>query len=362
MKLNKLLIEVSGNINKFILKCNLKNINLLKVKYISYKKILVTIYESDFDKINKLNFDIKIINRFGLIKIKYIIRKYKIQLISFCFGIILLLFLSNIIFKIDIECDNNNLKELIKKELINYDIDIYKFKRNYKTYNNIKNKIQYKYNKNIEWLEIKNDGVLVKVYVIEKKIKNNKISNNKYEIIAKKNGVIKDVIVNKGELVVERENYVKKGDILISGNIYLNDELKDTVSASGKVYASVWYKVRCEYPLNYQEKKLINKKNIFYIGFDNIKLKINDKLTKLNIGIKSVYKYNYINNKYSINKAKSLAVLESRKQIELKLSKDEHIISQKTLNFDIKGSRIIVDTFFSVYEEIGEKRIIEEMN
>ena len=362
MKLNKLLIEISGNINKFILKCNSKQINLLKVKYISYNKIIITIYESDLDKINKLNFDIKVINRFGLIKFKYIFKKYNIQLISFFAGIFLLIFLSNVIFKIDIECDNNNLKDKIKKELINYDIDIYKFKKNYKFYDKVKNNILYKYNKNIEWLEIKNNGVLVKVYVIEKKIKNNIKSNSKYEIIAKKNGVIKDVIVNKGELVVERENYVKKGDILISGNIYLNDELKDTVSASGKVYASVWYKVRCEYPLNYEEKKLISKKNRFYIGFENIKFKINDKLTKLNIGIKSIYKYNYINNKYSINKAKSLAIKESRKQIELKLGKDEHIISQKTLNFDIKGSKIIVDTFFSVYEEIGEKRIIKEMN
>jgi len=265
---NKLIISVKGNINKFLLKCN---INLLKVRYISNEEIIITINESDYKKLLKIyGFKYHIKNKKGFIKIKELIYIYKYFIYSFIIGFVLLIFLSNIIFDINVICDNKKLKELIEKELINYDIEKFKLKKSYKKNEIIKKEIIKKYKDKIEWLEIKNNGVKIEVNVLERKIKKEKNNNEIYNIIAKKSGFIKKVVVEDGIKIIEENNYVSKGDIIISSDIYLNEELKERKNAKGKVYAEVWYKVKVEYPLNTLEKEYTNKdKNIIYFKINN---------------------------------------------------------------------------------------------
>ena len=80
----------------------------------------------------------------------------------------------------------------------------------------------------------------------------------------------------------------------------------------------------------------------------------------LNIKImKEIREIKYINKKYNNKDALEKAKKEARNKINLKLGKDERIIDENTLNFYNNGSKIIVDIFFSVYEEIGEEKVIE---
>ena len=61
-----LYLKIDGlNINRFLLKCNKKNINIIKIKYISYKSIIIFIREKDYEKINKIKgiYKIKVINK-----------------------------------------------------------------------------------------------------------------------------------------------------------------------------------------------------------------------------------------------------------------------------------------------------------
>ena len=370
---NKLIISVKGNINKFLLKCN---INLLKVRYISNTEILITINESDYKKLLKIyGFKYHIKNKKGFIKIKELIYIYKYFIYSFIIGFVLLIFLSNIIFDINVICDNKKIKELIEKELINYDIERFKFKKSYKKNEIIKNEIIKKYKNKIEWLEIKNNGVKIVVNVLERKIKNEKNNNEIYNIIAKKSGFIKKVVVEDGIKIIEENNYVSKGDIIISSDIYLNEELKERKNAKGKVYAEVWYKVKVEYPLNTLEKEYTNKdRNIIYFKINNnyyelFKYRffdrknliiIDDKLTNISFGLENIKEYKYISKKYDINTAKKLAINKAKEEINKRLGKDEYIIDEKTLNFSEKNSKIYIDIFFSVYEEISKEERVRE--
>ena len=370
---NYYIIKVKGNISRFLQKCN---INLIYIKYISYKEIIIKIRKEDYNKITKMHrYNFKIINRSGFIKIKELLKKYKIFLISFLFGLILLIMLSNIIFEIKINTNNKYLYSVVKKELENYGIEKYKFKKSYKNNNEIKKLIIKKYEDNIEWMEITNNGTKVIVNIIERKTNKNINNNEIYSIVAKKSGFIKKILVDNGTKLIEENNYVNKGDIIISSDIYLNEDIKGKVSASGKVYASVWYKVICEYPLNYKEKIYTNKKRkiiFFRIGNKYIELfkyksfnrkelySINDKLTNIGFGIEEIEKVEIINKKYSNKDAIKKAKEKSTRIINNKLNDDEYIISQKTLKFNSNGSKIILEMFFSVYEEISEKRVIEE--
>ena len=373
LKNDKLVISVKGNINKFLLKCN---VNLLKIKYISNKEINITIYEKDYNKLLKIyGFKYKIINKRGLIKLKELYKVYNIFIYSCLFGFIMLIFLSNIIFKVEIICDNKELKNIINKELINNNITKYKVKRNYKSNEVIKNKILNKYKDKIEWLEIKNVGVKVVVNVLERKINKDKENITYNNIVASKSGFIKKIIVEDGVKVIDENNYVNKGDIIISSDIFLNEELKNRVDSNGKVYAEVWYKVKVDYPLNYIEKRYTNKTRIIpfikinnkyyelfkYKNYDRKNLfSSSDKLTNISFGLEKIRRIDIINKKYNNKEARKLAINKGKEELNKKLSKDEYIIDEKTLKFNTNGSKISIDIFFSVYEEISKKERVRE--
>ena len=65
----------------------------------------------------------------------------------------------------------------------------------------------------------------------------------------------------------------------------------------------------------------------------------------------------------SVSEAKTKAIEKAKEKVLQSLDKDEYIIDQKVLNFKEKNSKIILDIFFSCYEEIGkeEKIIINDV-
>lgn len=374
-----LILKVSGkNIPKFILKCKNNNINILKIEQISYKEALIKINYKDYDKLLKIKsiYDITLINNTGFLKFKELLNKHKYFLIMFTFGILFLIYLCNIIFEVDVISTNNELNNLIKKDLENYNIKKYKLKKSYKEKERIKSELLEKYNDTIEWIEITDVGTKYEVQVVERKKKVTEEKDEYTNIVASKSGVLRKIYAEEGVKVVDNNTYVNKGDIIISGAITKDEEIKKIVNAKGKVYAEVWYNVNIEFPLEYTEKKYTNekKKSIYmrlgnkYISkrrFKNFErrkiLSLKNRLVPFELGIEEEQKVNIINDKYTIEEAKKKAILSAKEKILQSLDKDEYITSQKTLKFYAKDSKIVLDIFFSCYEQIGkEEKIIPE--
>ena len=204
------------------------------------------------------------------------------------------------------------------------------------------------------------------------------MKNNQYnarDIIARKSGIIKKIICSEGEILKKENDYVSFGDVIISGNIMKDEEVKQSVAAKGKVYAEVWYDVKVEYPLNHKELiylndesyniniSFINKKHKLRKNYEQSiysnKLQISDRVGLIKYSIDKERKTKYINQKLSTSKAKDMAVLLATKKISKQLTKDEHIISKKTLKFYDNGSKIEVEVFFKVYENITDYKNIE---
>ena len=59
----------------------------------------------------------------------------------------------------------------------------------------------------------------------------------------------------------------------------------------------------------------------------------------------------------ALKKAEDLAT----KKINSSLSKDEYIISKKALNYSVDDSKIMVDVFFKVYENITDYVKVEDI-
>jgi len=371
-----LIINVKNkNISNFIKKCIQNNIDILRIKYISHNEIIIKIYSKDYEKLLKKRsiYIINIISSSGFLKIRELVNINKIFIISFSVGIIFLYVLSNIIFSIDILNDNKNINRELLKDLNSYGIKKYNFKKKYIKIKKIKNNILNDNKDKIEWIEITDVGTKYQIKYVERR--NNKIPDSeKYtDIVAKKPGIIKKIYAENGQKQLEINNYVNKGDIIISGTIMKGEDIKDYVHAKGKVYAEIWYDVKVEFPLKYTEKNYTNnnKKSIYiklnnkYIEFKKYKnyvrknnRKLKNYLIPFEIGIETQKEVIIINDKYTINEAKKRAIKTAENKILQNLDKDEYIIDQKLLNFKEKNSKIELDMFFTCLEEIGKEEEI----
>lgn len=376
--MNRIKLNIKGkNIERFIKRLNTNNIELLKIEYIKNKEINIIIKEKDYERVIELKsiYDVTTKDIYGIIKIKKIININKYLIMSFFIGISIIIFLSNIIFDIEVVHNDKSIRQLITKELKNYNIEKYKFKKSFNELQTIKQEILNKYKNKIEWLEINIIGTKYVIKVQERLIIDNNDNNNPQNIISKKDAIIKKIISNKGQVIRKIDEYVKKGSIIIDGNIKLYDSVKDTVKADGTIYGEVWYEINVEYPFIYEENKLTGKiKEVYVLKIFNKELSFNsfkNKIVDNNIILKNkVFPLQLVKQKQKeIIKISQILSFEeaNKKAIELailkikdKLNDDEKIIDYKVLNAELNENKIKLKIFFSVLENITEVEEIKD--
>ncbi len=377
---NTIKIHVTGkNIERFIQRLYNEKIELLNIKYINYKEIEIKINKNDLEHINKIKtiYKIEITELLGINKLKYLIKKNIHLIISILISFIIIIFLSNVIFKVEVIHSSKELRELIINELEEKGIKEKSLVKNYNQIQNIKKEILEKYKDKIEWLEIERSGVKYIVRVEERIITEQNSENTPSNIVAKKDAIIKDIDAIKGEVVKNINDYVKKGDTIITGEIKLYEELKNNVSAKGNVYGEVWYQASIEYPMNYYEEKTTGKnKKILSITLLNKRLelfsfhkfetkKIKEQIIYQNklIPFKIAKEYQeetiIIDEQLSEEEAFNKAIQKVEEKINSNLKGKEKILNIKCLKKEIKDSTIILDLFISVLEDITEVKNIE---
>ena len=378
--IDKVNLKITGiNIERFIKRLKNNNIEILYLKNIK-KGIIIKIYKKDYEKVLKLKtiYEIDVIGYNGLISIKNKIINNRFIIFSILICFVFLYLLTSLIFKIDIITNDKKMEEKIRNELEKNGISLYKFKKDYNKLQQIKLNIISKFRNEIEWIEIENIGTK---YIIryEPRIINTKKESNEYRnIIAKKDSVINDMYVLSGQIIKSKNTYVKKGDVIVSGYIYMNENIKDTVRSEGIIYGECWYNVTVTYPYKYyEEKETGNSKNIFVIklinkdielfNFNKYKYKkINNKTIIKNnlLPLKLVYQnqkeieiINENNNEENVIKK---AIEYSNKKINSKLKKGEYIKKYKVLSKDYNEDSITLNIFYSVIENITDYQNIEE--
>lgn len=358
LKLNNLGIDVY-EIKKF------NNYILIKVRLEDYKLIAKTL----------LTYNTNIYSGVGLIKVKEFINKYLIFIITNIIGIILLLCLNCLIFKVDIKSNNETIINLLKEELKNNGLSEMHLKKRHKETELIVNKILDKNKDKIEWLEIKYDGLIMIVNVVENIQKSNKDSYLNCNIVASKDAKISSLNIYRGTALKEINDYVTKGDIILSGNITHNEETKNTVCADGQIYGEVWYRVKVEVPLIETIKEYTgkNRYNFNIIINDNVynvfrsRLNVKDeeitnlyKLNDFEINLVKEKEYKNIIKKISEKKAYEKGINSSIEKINLLLDEDEEILYQNVLKKEINDSTIYLELFIVTKENIGYMQIIDE--
>ena len=113
----------------------------------------------------------------------------------------------------------------------------------------------------ISWVSVSIDGTEALIRIVETIPKPEIIDKQTpSDLVAKKDSVIQSIITEAGTPMVQSGDVVKKGDVLISGEVVLvvGDEEeagREYVNARGTVLAKTWYTLEEELPLSYTEKK-----------------------------------------------------------------------------------------------------------
>ena len=265
---SKVSLKIKGrNINRFIKKLTTKKINILSLNQINRNEVKILIYKEDYEEVLKIKSIYEVLEEdtFGYIKIKKLIKLNTHLIICLLIGLTIFFLLTNIVFDIEVVHSNKDIRNLIKDELKENGINKYSLKKSYKKLDKIKEKILNKHPDKIEWLEIETKGTKYIIRVEEREIINNKQDNLPRNIVAKKDAIIKKTTASKGVIVRNTDDYVKKGDTIINGDIILEEKKSmGKVKAEGKVYGEVWYVTKTEYPFVYYEEKETGKKKESY--------------------------------------------------------------------------------------------------
>lgn len=378
---SKIKINIRGkNINRFIMRLHNNKIEILKCIQKNKEEIDIIIYEKDYEKLKKIKtiYNIEKINTYGIIKIKKQLNINKYLIISMILGLIIIKTLTSMIFKIEIIYNDQETINFIRNELKQYGIKEKKFKKTYKEIQTIKESIINKHRDKIEWLEIETLGTKYIVRLEMRKLEEKKEEKQNRNIIAKKDAIIKKIKAEHGQIIKEINSYVKKGDIVISGNILDNEIIKDTIPAEGVVFGEVWYETKVTYPFAYKEtKELNNQQEIYVIKILNKEI----ELTKNKYKTKKIEEKNILSNNLlpiklvkqkqieteeieeilTTDEAIQKATEKAINQMKTTLKEKEYIINYKILNTNIKESELELNIFFSIYENITDYETIENI-
>lgn len=389
------IIKIEGEYGeRLINQVALQGIFLWDIKRVSRYILIAKVSVQDFLSlrpfVRNTRCHVSIIKRVGFFFYLNQLKKRRSLVAGAILFIVGIYFLSSLVWSVEINTSDNNLKSKIEKDLNNWGIKrgTFKHKLNKKA---CINKILDKY-KEVAWAEIQIKGSKLVVEIVKRQLPPQLEENNPCDIIASKDGVIEEIIPLKGEALVEPGDTVSKGDVLISGRIVMgsnkqqdleNENYSDReqeellVSAKGLIKARVRYKKTVKVPLVKKEKKhtgAVKKVYVFQLG--NTVFNINSKEIPFEIFDEEIEKQfsilpNYLNNfrltvlKYREQKIykKFLGVEGATKVAEKELLqycdenfKDKKVVRKRMdFNIDIDDQAVVGSLTLEVVEDIGKK-------
>lgn len=377
--MSKYKIKITGkNPNYFVRELIKRKINIYDLKAKS-KEVYIIIDINDYSKIKeiKTSYKIEIVERIGPTKYKYLIKKNYIFCLFFLGAIFLNIFLSNIIFSVDIVHTNKDIIDIIKNDLDYYGLKKYHFVMSYEKCEKLVKKILKKEANDIEWLEIERQGTKY-IVQIEQRKKNKPVNNcQARNIVAKKAARILEIKATSGEVVVKINDYVEKNATLISGFIHNKETIVSKRCAEGDVYGEVWYKVNLDFPVKYKEViKTNNERYGFFINIFSRKINlfnkyktyvkkdiplISNSLLPVNINFTKYIETKVTNKDYNLKDIDKEALEKAEKTLKDELDEDATIISKKVLKKVKNNSRIVVEVFVKVKENITDYQDISKI-
>ena len=338
----------------------------------AHDRVIFVVDEKGYQKLLdiKTSCSITVLNRYGIAKVIYLVKKYFVFLLGLLFFFLVLFLLQNIIFDVKVIHSSKEIQNLLYQDLEEFGIKKFHFKVSYEEKEEIVSKILEKETDKVEWLEIEEVGVSYVIRVEERKKNKEKTTCNFQNIVAKKDARIIDIDAEEGEVVKKALDYVEKGEVIISGVIHNKEDIVSKRCAIGKVYGEVWYQVHLDIPKYYHEEKIKGgEKHTLKIEFLNHSYSLFSSESTyqvkkvpllasriLPISISFVtYRDTVVTDKeYTVDTIDEYSFFLAEEKLKQQISSSSEIMSKKILKKYEKDSKIVVEVFFKVKEDITD--------
>lgn len=282
--------------------------------------------------------------------------------------------LSNMVWGIKVHNADPEIEYAIRKELDNLGVKIGKFQFLLDDVDTIQRKLTDNIGA-VTWIGVELKGTTYHLKVVEKKQPKAVKQTSPRHLVAKKKAVIADMFVEKGQPIIKVNDYVNKGQLLVSGVIG-NEDNQKIVSAKGVIMGETWYKSTVEVPLDSTFSVLNgDEKTKHYLAFGKASLPIwgfkdpgynqyeNDVTVRplrflqweLPIAYKTATKRSKdeIVRKYSEQEAYDEAREVGRSNLKKQLPDDAEIIGEKILHVSNQNGKVRLSIHYQVIEDIA---------
>ncbi|WP_134686911.1 sporulation protein YqfD [Brevibacillus migulae] len=225
------------------------------------------------------------------------------------------------------------------------------------------------------WIGVHIEGTKVTIQVVEKEVQEPAKQLGPRHLIAKKKAVIHRVEAEAGKSMVQVNQFVDKGQVLISGVIG-NDTRQGLVAAKGKVEGEVWYVSNVSVPLNRKSSHLTGQKqDLFYlvvgsyavqlwplqtIPFEKYeasetRVQLGYSQYSLPVGWKKVSLYEQEDRSKSLTQEEAIALGKqfARQDILSKAGKEAVIKDEKVLHVKTENGKVYLSIHYAVIEDIA---------
>lgn len=364
----------------YLQQCTNQDILVWNVKKISHTSCKANIRLKDFHKlmvsIDHPPYTITVTHKYGLpILLKKLINR-KEFIISIGVCLLLILYLSNIIWDIKISGVPKDIEKKITKQLNTYGVHTGALGLSLDPPSTIQQKLLHDIPE-LLWVGVEKKGTTYKIEVVEKTMVKKKKVNGPSNLIATKKGVVSYVYISKGLPKVKVNDFVNPGDLLVSGNISENKKKPELVEAQGEIIAKTWYEVSVTIPLEaeYQELTGENDKK-FYVELGNLQIpywgfgKSDFKHVQKEINKNSIHFFKwelpikiiesirhektYRKEMRSKESAIEIGIEQAKNELLLRLDKDAEVISEKILHESSHNGKVKLILYLTVKENIAK--------
>lgn len=255
--------------------CRRHGISIWSIKKQSDIVCIGDVYLSEIHKIRQLrrktHYKITFPKRTGFPFFFKKIKRSKSLIISLLIALIFFFYLTQAIWLIEITGTSTKMEANLVETLKNNGVKIGKIKYLIDNPLDIQQKLLNEYPE-ILWVGVVPEGITYRIEVIEKQQEPKLDKHERNHLYAKKDGVINKLFVSKGRSLVSVNDFVRKGQLLVTGELnHLEsdteeDEKERLSSVEAEIYATTWYESKISIPLeaHYQTEtgESINKYKI----------------------------------------------------------------------------------------------------
>ncbi len=354
--------------SSILLKLYKKQIDVMDVSF-SGNRLLFRVWEEDYKRIQKLG-SFQVVGDYGIYKVFPFLRKKGLIVFGLVLFFVFSFLMTHLIVDVKVIHSSLQIRNLVTKALDDYGIKPFTWRKNFDEIEKIKEQILDQHPDTLEWISISLEGMRYVVHIEERILTDTKEEDRHCHLIAAKAGLVKQLIYSAGEARVEVNDYVKEGDLLVSGELTFQDAIKDQVCATGKVMAEVWYTTHVHVPLKYEVVSETGKRRWnFYLRKGSLRMAVfrpritnyvDEEKHLFSIG---PYEFSFAIQKevtrkqqeYTEDEVMNLGMKEIDEKFALRLQEDEKILSKKVLKKVQNDSTMDIEVFVSVLEDISKQ-------